>query len=46
VLFCRSGVRSAQAAEIMIQAGYHNVKNLRGGINAWAREVDPKMLVY
>lgn len=46
VLFCRSGVRSAQAAEIMIQAGYRNVKNLRGGINAWAREVDPKMLVY
>ncbi len=46
VLFCRSGVRSAQAAKIMQEAGFQNVKNLRGGINAWAREVDPEMLIY
>ncbi|HEX9017617.1 MAG TPA: molybdopterin-synthase adenylyltransferase MoeB [Anaerolineaceae bacterium] len=46
VLYCRTGVRSAQAAEILIQAGYPRVRSLRGGINAWARAVDPAMLVY
>lgn len=46
VLFCRSGVRSARAAETLLQAGYPHVKSLRGGINAWAREIDPTMLTY
>lgn len=46
VLFCRTGVRSARGAEILLNAGYKNVKNLRGGINAWAREIDPSMLTY
>ncbi len=46
VLFCRSGVRSAQAAEILLKAGYPRVESLRGGINAWAREIDPDMLTY
>jgi adenylyltransferase/sulfurtransferase len=46
VLYCRSGVRSAHAAEILLRAGYPRVFNLRGGINAWAKEIDPSMLVY
>jgi sulfur-carrier protein adenylyltransferase/sulfurtransferase len=46
VLYCRSGVRSARAAEILLNAGYQKVKNLRGGINAWAKEIDPEMLLY
>jgi adenylyltransferase/sulfurtransferase len=46
VLFCRTGVRSAQGAEILINAGFPHVHSLRGGINAWAKEVDPAMLVY
>ena len=46
VLYCRTGVRSAQAAEVLIKAGYQNVHNLRGGINAWAREVDSTLLLY
>ncbi len=46
VVFCRTGARSARAAEILIKAGYPHVANLRGGINAWAREIDRKMLVY
>lgn len=46
VLFCRSGVRSAQAAEILIKAGFARVESLRGGINAWAREIDPAMQTY
>lgn len=46
VVFCRTGVRSARAADVLIKAGFTNVRNLRGGINAWAREVDRSMLQY
>lgn len=46
VLFCRSGVRSERALGILRSAGYAKSYNLRGGINAWAREVDPKMPQY
>ena len=38
VLYCRSGVRSAQACAFFNQYGIDNVYNLRGGIIAWANE--------
>ena len=46
VLHCRSGVRSAQALILLRQAGFRRVLNLRGGILAWARDVDPSMPTY
>ncbi len=46
VVMCRSGVRSAQALDLLSSAGFRKVKNLRGGINAWAREVDQRVKVY
>ena len=46
ILFCRSGTRSQRALELLVSAGFRRVKNLTGGINAWAREVDPKLPVY
>ena len=46
VVFCKSGTRSARALELLASAGFRKVKNLKGGINAWAREVDPSMPVY
>jgi adenylyltransferase/sulfurtransferase len=46
VVFCKSGSRSARALELMVSAGFRKVKNLKGGINAWAREVDPALPVY
>jgi len=46
VLFCKSGTRSARALELMVSAGFRKVKNLKGGINAWAREVDPSQPIY
>jgi len=46
VVFCKSGTRSARALELLAGAGFRKVKNLRGGINAWAEEVDPSLPVY
>jgi len=46
VLFCKSGTRSTRALEILASAGFKKVKNLKGGINAWAMEVDPSMPIY
>lgn len=46
VVFCRTGSRSARAVELMLAAGFRKVKNLRGGINAWAEQVDPTLTRY
>jgi len=46
VVFCHVGLLSAYAVRILQEAGFHDVKNLRGGINAWAKEVDPQVLRY
>jgi molybdopterin/thiamine biosynthesis adenylyltransferase/rhodanese-related sulfurtransferase len=46
VLFCKSGTRSTRALELLASAGFRKIKNLKGGINAWAREVDPSLPVY
>jgi adenylyltransferase/sulfurtransferase len=46
VLFCKSGTRSARALEVLMSAGFRKVKNLHGGINAWAREVDRSLPLY
>lgn len=46
VLFCKAGTRSARALEILLSAGFRKIKNLKGGINAWAKEVDPSLPVY
>ena len=46
VVFCRSGSRSARAVELMLSAGFRKVKNLKGGINAWAQQVDPRLPLY
>jgi len=46
VVFCKGGTRSARALELLVSAGFKKVKNLRGGINSWAREVDPNLPLY
>ena len=46
VIFCKSGARSARGLELLVSAGFKKVKNLKGGINAWAREVDKNLPVY
>jgi rhodanese-related sulfurtransferase len=37
VLYCRTGARSYHACMFMMQHGFRNVWNLRGGIMDWAR---------
>ena len=46
VMQCRSGVRSAKAVAVLRAAGFRSLLNLKGGILAWAREVDPSMPTY
>jgi adenylyltransferase/sulfurtransferase len=46
IVFCKAGTRSTRALELLVSAGFRKVKNLKGGINAWAREVDQSLPVY
>jgi molybdopterin/thiamine biosynthesis adenylyltransferase/rhodanese-related sulfurtransferase len=46
IVFCKSGTRSMRAIELLTSAGFKKLKNLKGGINAWAKEVDTNLPVY
>ncbi len=46
VVVCHHGGRSMQVASFLEQNGFTNVYNLSGGVDAWAREVDPTMATY
>lgn len=47
VVYCHQGVRSAAVAQYLReQHGFKNVKNLAGGLDSWARAVDPTMRRY
>jgi adenylyltransferase/sulfurtransferase len=46
VVYCHHGVRSLSAAAYLDRIGYHNVRSLAGGIDAWSCEVDPSVARY
>lgn len=46
VVFCHTGVRSANLIDTLREEGYTNLINLAGGIDAWSREVDPAVPRY
>jgi len=46
VVYCHQGVRSAAVADYLRQRGFTNVKNLHGGLDYWARTIDPSMRRY
>ncbi len=46
VCYCHHGMRSLSAAAFLAQQGFTNVKSMRGGIDAWAREIDPTLNRY
>jgi rhodanese-related sulfurtransferase len=46
VVICHYGMRSMQVAYFLHRQGFARVHNLAGGVDAWARTVDPAMTVY
>lgn len=46
VIFCRNDIRSRLAAQMLKRLGFTRVKVLKGGINAWAQEIDPSVPQY
>jgi rhodanese-related sulfurtransferase len=46
VLICHHGARSFQVGLYLEQRGFTRVHNLFGGVDAWARSVDPAMATY
>lgn len=45
-ILCHSGGRSGRVTAYMLRAGFKNVRNVAGGIDSWAREIDPAMARY
>lgn len=47
IIHCKSGIRSANVIQYLQQEhGYSNLYNLKGGILAWANEIDPSIPKY
>jgi adenylyltransferase/sulfurtransferase len=46
VVHCKMGGRSAKAYDVLKKAGFNKIKNLKGGILAWADQVDRTMPKY
>ena len=46
VFMCHHGIRSAQACAFFARQGFKQLLNLAGGIERWAREVDPSVPRY
>lgn len=46
VLICHHGARSFQVGLYLESRGFARVHNLFGGVDAWARSVDPAMATY
>ena len=46
VTLCHSGQRSLRAREVLVAAGFNNVRSVTGGIDAWSREIDSAVPRY
>jgi len=46
VLYCKTGVRSAEVLATLKGAGFADAVHLQGGIVAWARQLEPDMVMY
>jgi sulfur-carrier protein adenylyltransferase/sulfurtransferase len=46
VLYCKTGVRSAEALAAVRKAGFADAMHLQGGIVAWAAQMQPDMVMY
>lgn len=45
-IHCKAGGRSLKAVEYLKAAGFGDVKSVKGGINAWSKEIDPSVPLY
>ncbi|MDT5338548.1 MAG: sulfur-carrier protein adenylyltransferase/sulfurtransferase, partial [Mycobacterium sp.] len=46
VLYCKTGVRSAEVLAAVKKAGFADALHLQGGIVAWAKQLEPDMVMY
>ncbi len=46
IVYCHHGIRSRHAANFLAQCGLQPVFSLSGGIDAWSRQIDPKVPRY
>ena len=46
VLYCKSGVRSAEALAAVKAAGFKDAVHVHGGVSAWVRQIDPSLPAY
>jgi adenylyltransferase/sulfurtransferase len=45
-IHCKTGIRSMKAVRFLKEQGFKYVKSVKGGISAWADEIDPKVPKY
>ncbi|WP_375476797.1 adenylyltransferase/sulfurtransferase MoeZ [uncultured Jatrophihabitans sp.] len=46
VMYCKSGVRSAETLAAVKNAGFRDAVHVQGGVTAWVNQVDPSLPVY
>ena len=46
VLYCKTGVRSAEALAAVKAAGFQDAVHVQGGVVSWVRHVDPSLPIY
>ena len=46
IVHCKMGGRSAKAVQLLRDAGFTDVSNLKGGITAWSKQIDPSIPTY
>jgi len=46
IVYCKTGIRSARAVEMLREKGFTKLRNLKGGIDAWAKRINPSMTRY
>jgi adenylyltransferase/sulfurtransferase len=46
VLYCKTGVRSAEVLALVHGAGLADAVHVGGGVSAWVRQIDPSQPAY
>ena len=46
VLYCKTGIRSAEVLDAVVGAGFTGASHLQGGIVEWAKQIEPGLPIY